>query len=191
MRKYKMTTTTQTTVLRKFNKAELATLKEAAKAKFYNTQNGYDAYAFTDPKTQRPIAGHVEGAYIPVLVVYPTEILKVYKEKLAEGYTLHELEIMPFHGQSMNIYFYRPQTELDASLEKIYQKVTDDYNATIEAENNEIIEREVQLHMANAARLKAEQLATEEQEAAATIRKEVEQALGAVRKAVREQLGAK
>lgn len=186
-----MTATTQTTVLRKFNKTELATLKEAAKTKFMNTQHGHDAYAFTDPKTGRAIAGHVDGAYIPFLVVYPTEILKVYHEKLSEGYTLHELEIMPFVGQSMNIYFFRPQAELDASLEKIYQKVTDDYSATIEAENNDIIEREVQLQVANAARLKAAQLAEEAEAEADRVRKEVEEALGITRKAVRDSLGAK
>lgn len=186
-----MTSTTQSTVLRKFNKAELAVLKEIAKAKFYNSQHGYDAYAFTDPRTGRAIAGHVEGAYIPVLVVQATEILRVYHEKLAEGYQLHELQIIPFVGQSMYIYFYRPQAELDASLEKIYQKVTDDYNATIEAENNEIIEREVQLHMANAARLKAETLAAEAQAEAERVRKDVEDALGATRHSVRASLGAK
>ncbi|KEX94611.1 hypothetical protein HA62_06700 [Pseudomonas putida] len=185
-----MTATTRATVLRKFNKAELAALKEAAKEKYMNTQHGYDAFAFTDPKTQRPIAGHVDGAYIPFLVVHPTDILKVYKEKLAEGYTLHELEIMPFMGQSMNIYFYRPQAELDADLEKVYQKVTEDYNATIEAENESIIEREVQRQLASAARLKAEQEAKDAEEAAAIVRKEVETALGATRAAVRAQLGA-
>ncbi len=39
----------------------------------------------------------------------------------------------------MNIYFYRPHAELDADLEKVYQKVTEDYNATIQAENEAII----------------------------------------------------
>lgn len=186
-----MTTTTRTTVLRKFNKAELAALKEAAKQAFMNTQHGHDAYAFTDPKTQRAIAGHVEGAYIPVLVVYPTEILRTYKEKLAEGYTLHELEIIPFHGQSMNIYFWRPQAELDASLEKIYQRVTDEYNAAIETENNEIIERQVQLHLANTARLKAEQLAAEAQAEEERVRQEVAEELRTARQAVMSDLGAK
>ena len=186
-----MTATTQTTVLRKFNKTELATLKEAAKTKYMNTQHGYDMYASTCPKTGKAIAAHVDGAYVPVLVVYPTEILKVYKEKLAEGYTLHELEIIPFHGQSMYIYFYRPQAELDLSLEKIYQKVTDDYNAAIEAGNEAIIEHEVQLHVANATRLKAAQLAEEAEAEAERVRKEVEEALGVTRKAVRASLGAK
>ncbi|ANJ57438.1 hypothetical protein PMA3_20655 [Pseudomonas silesiensis] len=185
-----MTATTQTTVLRKASKAELEALKEAAREKFYSTQHGHDAFAFTDPKTGRAIAGHVDGAYVPVLVVYPTEILKVYKEKLAEGFTLHELEIVPFQGQSMYIYFYRPQAELDANLEKIYQRVAQDYNAEIEAENNAIVEREVQLLLANAARLKEEQAAKDAEAEADRVRKEVEQALGVARKAVRAQLGA-
>jgi hypothetical protein len=186
-----MTATTQTTVLRKFNKTELATLKEAAKTKYMNTQHGYDMYASTCPKTGKAIAAHVDGAYVPVLVVYPTEILKVYKKKLAEGFTLHELEILPFHGQSMHIYFYRPQSQLDADLKKIYQKVTDDYNTTIVAENNDIIEREVQLHVANAARLKAAQLAEEAEAEAERVRKEVEAALGVTRATVRASLEAK
>jgi len=186
-----MTSTTRTTVLRKFNKGELAALQEAAKAKFYNSQHGYDAYAFTDPRTGRAIAGHVEGAYIPVLVVQATEILRVYHEKLAEGYQLHELQIIPFVGQSMYIYFYRPQAELDASLEKIYQKVAQDYQDGIDTYNNDVIEREVQLHVANAARLKAAQLAEEAEAEAERVRKEVEEALGVTRKAVRDSLGAK
>ena len=186
-----MTTTTRTTVLRKFNKAELAALKETARERFYNTQHGYDQYAFTDPKTGRAIGGFVEGAYIPVLVVQATEILRTYKAQLAQGYTLHELEIIPFHGQSMNIYFYRPQAELDLSLEKIYQRVTDEYNAVIETENNDIIERQVQLHLANTARLKAEELAAEAQAEEAKIREEVAEALRTARQTVMFDLEAK
>lgn len=186
-----MTSTTRTTVLRKVNKVELAALKEAAQASFYNTQHGYDGFAFTDPKTGRAIAGHVEGAYIPVLVVYPTDILKVYREKLGEGYRPHPLDIIPYMGQSVNLYFYRPQAELDASLEAIYQKVTDEYHAEIAAENEAIIEREVQLQVANAARLKAEQLAAETQAETERVRQEVETALGATRQAVRDSMEAK
>lgn len=185
-----MTSTTRTTVLRKFSKTELAALKEAAREKYMNTQHGYDAFASTCPKTGRAIAGHVDGAYIPVLVVYPTEILRVYKEKLAEGYSLHELEIVPFHGQSMNLYFYRPQSEMESDLQKIYQRVTDEYNADIEKENNEIIEREVQLHMANAARLREEQATKDAEAEAERVRKEVAEALSTARKAVISNLEA-
>jgi hypothetical protein len=185
-----MTVTTQSTVLRKEDKAELAAIKETAKAKYYNTQDGYDAYAFTDPKTGRPIAGMVRGAYTYFTVVYLTEILKTYREKIALGFTLHELEAQPLTGHSVNIYFYRPQAEIDADLEIIYEQVAKDYAAEIEAENELIIEREVQLQVANAARLKAAQLAEEEKAEADRVRKEVEAALGVTRKAVRAQLGA-
>jgi hypothetical protein len=183
-----MTASTQATVLRKENKAELAALKDAAKAKFYNTQDGYDAFAFTDPKTGRAIAGMVKGAYTYFTVVYLTEILKTYLEKIELGYTIHELEVQPLTGHSVDIYFYRPQAEIDADLEVIYEQVAQEYAASIEAENEEIIEREVQLQLANAARKKAEQQAKEEEEAAATVRKEVEAALGLTRAAVRASL---
>ncbi|WP_207265144.1 hypothetical protein [Pseudomonas sp. GW101-3H06] len=185
-----MTSATRTSVLRKANKAELAALKDAAKEKFYNTQHGYDQFAFTDPKTLRPIGGMVKGAYTYFTVVYLTEILKTYIEKIELGYTLHELGAQPLTGHSVNIYFYRPQSEIDADLALIYEQVTQEYNAAIEAENTAIIEREVQFQMANTVRLRAEQKARDEQEEADRIRMEVEAELGATRKAVRDSLGA-
>lgn len=184
-----MATATRTTVLRKQNKAELAALKEAAKGKFYATQHGYDEYASIDPTTGRAIGGWVEGAYIPVTVVYATEILRDYHQKLEEGYTLHELGIQPFYGQSLQIYFYRPKAELDESLEKIYQSVTDSYNAEIVAENDRVVERQVQLLLAAEAKKTAEQQAKGQQETADRLRKEVEETLGCLRKQVVEVSG--
>ncbi|MNR62604.1 hypothetical protein D3C85_1846770 [compost metagenome] len=58
----------------------------------------------------------------------------------------------------------------------------------MEQENEAVIEREVQLQVANAARLKAEQQAKEEREAAEAIRKDVEKALGITRASVRASL---
>ncbi|MNX85486.1 hypothetical protein D3C86_1173220 [compost metagenome] len=134
-----MTATTQATVLRKFNKAELASRKDAAKDKFYNTQDGYDQFASFDPKTGRAIAGMVKGAYTRFIVDYMTEILKTYLAKIELGYTLHELEVQPLTGHSAEIYFYRPQAEIDAALEGIYEQVAQAYAAEIESENEAIV----------------------------------------------------
>ena len=77
-------------VLRKHNKQELNSLKEAAVASYNNRQHGYDAHAETDPKTCRPIGKMVVGAYISELVPFATQIIPVYLAKIEEGYTLHE-----------------------------------------------------------------------------------------------------
>lgn len=183
-----MTKTTRTTILRKSNKAELAALQEEAKLRFMNTPHGYDAYAGTDPKTGRAIGAWVEGAYIAETVVPVTEALNVYNKKLEEGYTLHELGMQPYFT-SVQIYFYRPQAELDAALATIYKQVNDDYVASIQAENDAIIERQVQLLMAAEENKKAEQKALEQQQEAERIRKEVAETLQGIRQQVKESLG--
>ncbi|MDD1984848.1 hypothetical protein [Pseudomonas asiatica] len=183
-----MTKATRNTVLRKPNKAELATLQEAAKSRFMNTPHGYDAFAGTDPKTGRAIGAWVEGAYISETVVAVTEILNVYNQKLEEGYTLHELGVQPYFT-SVQIYFYRPQADLDAALATIYKKVSDDYTASIQAENDEIIERQVQLLMAAEEKKKAERKALEQQQEVERIRKEVAETLQGIRQQVKDSLG--
>jgi hypothetical protein len=179
---------TQTSVLRKPVPAELEALKQQAKDKFYMTQHGYDAHAFTDPKSGRAIGANVEGAYVAELVVYPVEIINTYLRMIEAGYALHEFNILPYSQQSVYIYFYRPKAQLDAALKGIYAKVEADYAAEIDTYNEQVIEREVQLHLATKARQQAVEQAKADQEAAAQVRKEVETALGAARKAVKAKL---
>jgi len=183
-----MSKTTRTTILRKPSKAELAALKEEAKFRFMNTAHGYNEYAYTDPKSGRGVSAWVEGAYIHETVVSVTDILRVYHQKLDEGYKIHELGIQPFF-QAVQIYFYRPQEELDAELEKIYQRVTDEYNESIKVENDEIVERQVQLLLAAKEKREVQQKAVEQQQEAERIRVEVEAELRGLRQQVEESLG--
>jgi hypothetical protein len=123
--------TTSTT----FNQAELDTLIEAATFKYKNTQDGYDQFADTDPVTLRPIGRHVKGGYVQEFLVHATQIIPTYGAKLAEGYTLHELDVIN-HGTGYYIYFYKPAAqqaeELNAALTGIKAKYEDAISANLE-----------------------------------------------------------
>ena len=150
-------------ILRKHNKQELNTLKEAAEASYNNRQHGYDAHAETDPKTCRPIGKVLVGAYIPELVLTPAQIIPVYLAKIEEGYTLHELGTMPFAGTSHHIYLYKPQAEQDADIKVIHAAVEAEYKREIEESNRLIVERQVALEEAAIDRQVEKELAAERQ----------------------------
>ena len=148
-------------VLRKHNKQELNSLKEAAVASYNNRQHGYDANADTDPKTGRAIGKVLVGAYIAELVLAPAQIIPVYLAKIEEGYTLHELGALPFAGTSHYIYFYKPQAEQDADIKVIHAAVEAEYRREIDESNRLTVDRQVELELAAAQRRAAEVQASE------------------------------
>lgn len=162
-------------VLRKHNKQELNALKEAAVASYKNRPHGYDAYADTDPKTGRPIGKVLVGAYISELVLAPAQIIPVYLAKIEEGYTLHELGVIPFAGTSHNIYFYKPKAEQDADIKVIHAAVEAEYKREIDESNRLIVDRQVELELAAAQRRAAEVQASELK----TLRAEMEERIRA------------
>lgn len=183
---------TQTqSVLRKHDAKELQQLKDSAKEAYLNTEHGYSAYASTDPATGRAIGGFVIGAYQAELVVYATDILKTYLQKINEGYTLHPFEVQPYAGQSMSIYFYKPQPQQDVDLEGIFSKIEADYAKSIEDYNEALIEREVQMLLAGEERKRSQDRLKQASEDAARIRGEVEAALHSTRKTAKTRLEGK
>ena len=150
-------------ILRKPSKQELNTLKEAAEASYNNRQHGYDAHAETDPKTCRPIGKMVVGAYISELVPFATQLIPVYLAKIEEGYTPHELGVMPYAGTSYHIYFYKPQAEQDADIKVVHTAVEAEYKREIEESNRLIVERQVALEEAAIDRQVEKELAAERQ----------------------------
>lgn len=148
-------------VLRKHNKQELNSLMEAAVASYNNRQHGYDAYADTDPKTGRAIGKVLVGAYIAELVPFATQLIPVYLAKIEEGYTPHELGVMPYAGTSYHIYFYKPQAEQDADIKVVHTAVEAEYKREIEESNRLIVDRQVELELAAAQRRVAEAQASE------------------------------
>lgn len=150
-------------VLRKHNKQELNALKEAAVASYNNRQHGYDAHAETDPKTCRPIGKMVVGAYISELVPFATQLIPVYLAKIEEGYTPHELGVIPFAGTSHNIYLYKPKAEQEADIKVIHAAVEAEYKREIEDSNRLIVERQVALEEDAINRQVEKELAAERQ----------------------------
>lgn len=150
-------------ILRKETKQELQALKDAATASYKGRQHGYDAYADTDPKTGRPIAKMVTGAYAPELVLTPAQIIPTYLAKIAEGYTLHELGTMQHVGTSHYIYFYKPEAQQRADIKALLLEVEAKYKRDIEEHNNALVLRQVELEQASIDRQVEKELAAERQ----------------------------
>ncbi|WP_236190204.1 hypothetical protein [Pseudomonas pharyngis] len=150
-------------ILRKETKQELQALKDAATASYKGRQHGYDAYADTDPKTGRPIAKMVTGAYTPELVLTPDQIIPTYLAKIAEGYTLHEFGTMQHVGTSHYIYFYKPEAQQRVDIKALLLEVEAKYKRDIEEHNSAIVLRQVELEQASIDRQVEKELATERQ----------------------------
>lgn len=151
-------------ILRKETKTELQALKEAASATYKGRQHGYDAYAETDPKTGRPIAKMVTGAYVFERVPSAVQIIPTYLTKIAEGYTLHEFgTIQAFGAVYVDIYFYKPEAQQRADIKALHLEVEAKYKKGIEEHNNAVVARQVELEQENIDRQVETELAAERQ----------------------------
>lgn len=150
-------------ILRKETKQELQALKDTATFAYKSRQHGYDAYAETDPKTGRPMAKMVIGAYAPELVLSPAQIIPTYLAKITEGYTLHEFGTMQHVGASHYIYFYKPEAQQRADIKALLLEVEAKYKRDIEEHNNAIVLRQVELEQASIDRQVEKELAAERQ----------------------------
>lgn len=126
-----------------FHQAELDTLIEAATFKYKNTQDGYDRYADTNPVTLQPIGRHVNGSYVQEFLAHAIQIIPTYVAKLAEGYTLHELDVIN-HGTGYYIYFYKPAAQQAEELKATLAGVKSKYEATVSANLEKLIQLEIE-----------------------------------------------
>ncbi|CAI8959153.1 hypothetical protein [Pseudomonas sp. IT-P218] len=116
------------------------------------------------------------------------ELLDLVLAKMGEGWTRSSTPTYCVSSTFFNVWLMKPVDQQEEDLKALYAEAEAKLRARVAHENEEIVEREVQLQLANAARKKAEQEAKEAEETAATIRKEVEAALGVTRAAVRASL---
>lgn len=179
-------------VLKKVTAKDIQAVKEEVESLYTNRVEGYDVdfQGVSDASGNLP-RRFFRGARVEfVASTGPDELLDIVLAKIGEGWTRSTTATTSIGAAYFNVYLMKPTAQQQEDLRVLYAEAEAKLRAKVEVVNEAIIERQVELHIANAARLKAEQLAKEAQEEAATIREEVEQALGVARKAVRAQLGA-
>lgn len=180
-------------VLKKVTAKDIQAVKDEVESKYLNRIEGHDY----DYQGQQDSSGNWPRRYFHGAIVHfaahpnPDSLLDIVLEKLGEGWTRSVIETTSVGAALFNVFLVKPVAQQQEDLKVLYAEAEAKLRAKVEQENEAIIEREVQLQIAHAAKLKAEQLARDEQEQADRIRMEVEEALGATRKAVRDSLGAK
>jgi hypothetical protein len=168
------------TVLKKVDPKELATRKQVAEYQFRNRVAGYDAYAFTDPATQRPIGAILQGGIEGVLCNSAHDIIPNYIAKTASGYTLNnELSTIPAGPVAFTVYMNRPEADIKRDLVEVLKKVAADYENEIAAYNDAILQKEIESQVQREVRLEQKQQADAEQARRDRITQEVRDALGA------------
>jgi len=136
---------------------------------------------------------YVLGAQVEFVAEYGADsLIDLVLQKLAEGYTRSATPTYCAgnNGVVYNLYMVKPQAQQDEDLKKLYAKAEAKLQASVEKYNESVIEHEVQLQIASAARKRTEELAAAAKAQEERIRKEVEEALRVTRKAVRMDLGA-
>ncbi|OWP73510.1 hypothetical protein [Pseudomonas sp. K2I15] len=157
-------------MLKTLDPKELQSRKSAAEEQFRGRKAGINHFAGVDPVTGRPVGGHQDGGIEAVLVKYAEDLIPVYVEFTAKGYTLTTIGTVALNANTFEVYFNRPESQIKPMLAAILQKVEDDYTAEIEIHNEKFIESEVQAQINIEARRQERELA----EAAAKRRAEIE-----------------
>ncbi|WP_095148043.1 hypothetical protein [Pseudomonas sp. Irchel s3a18] len=184
-------------VLKTITAEDIQAVREEAERLYMSRVEGNDFDFQGEPNEMGELPRRWFLGALVEFVAHPTpdDLLSLVFEKVAEGWTRSTASTTSSNGGGVSVfrvYLKKPIAQQQLDLEILYAEAEAKLRAKVDQENELIVEREVQLQVANAARLKAEQLAKEEQDAAEVIRKEVEQALGRTRQTVRAALkGAK
>lgn len=155
-----------TSVFARFDKAELKVLTDNIKGFYEATTDGESGGE--DGKLK--VGAIVGSAYQDL-----NQMLKDYKRLADAGYTLVEelttvtTGYIPMYWLNMK----KPAKEQAADLKPLFAKAEEKYRAGIEAYNESVVERQVQLVMAGAERKRGEKIAQEKLDEIARIREEV------------------
>jgi len=184
------------TVLKTVTAEDIQAVREEAEHLYISRVEGHDIDFQGVPDEMGELPRRWFRGALVEFVAHPSPdaLLNLVFEKVAEGWTRSTTSTTGSTESGVSVfrvYLKKPAEKLQEDLEVLYAEAEAKLRDRVAQENDAIIEREVALQIANAARLKAEQQAREEQEEADRVRKEVERALGGTRQAVRKSLGAK
>jgi hypothetical protein len=180
-------------VLKTVTAQDIQAAKDEAKRMYMLRVDGFDVDFQGQPDESGNLPRRwMRGAVVEFVASHGVdELLDLVLAKLGAGWTRSSTPTYCVSSTFFNVWLTKPAEQQTEDLKVLYAESEAKLRERIEQENEAIIEHEVQLHMANAARKKAEQEAKDAEEATATARKEVEAALGVTRKAVRTSLGGK
>lgn len=130
-------------MLKSIDSKELQVRKAAAEEQFRGRKAGVNHFAGVDPVTGRPVGGYQDGGIEAVLVKYAEDLIPVYIEYTAKGYTLTTIGTVALDANTFEVYFNRPEAQVKPMLAAILQKVEGDYSAEIEAHNEAFIQQAV------------------------------------------------
>lgn len=174
------------TLFKTVDTTELQARKAAAEEQFRGRKSGINHFAGNDPVTGRPVGGYVEGGIEAVLVKYAEDLIPVYLEYVARGYSLTTVGVISVNASTWEIYMNRPEAQIKPLLESVLQKVEDDYKAEVEAYNNAIVDKAVTEQLAMEERREARELAEEAKARREKIESEVRAAFTAPVKEVKQ-----
>lgn len=174
------------TVLKTVTAKDIKAMKEEVECLYRNRVEGNDIDFQGEPsKTGSLPRRWFLGAIVEFVASNGAdELLELVLAKIGEGWTRSTTITTCTGNLLFRVYLTKPASQQEGDLKVLYAEAEEKLRAKVDQENELIVEREVQLQVANAARLKTEQLAREEQDAVEVIRKEVEQALGRARQEV-------
>lgn len=165
-------------VLRNFDKKELASRQQAAEGAFRSRIHGVSS--ISDVSRFNPNALLVKGAIEAVLCTSVHAILPTFLEKQAQGYTLHNgLDLAAVGPIAYEFYVTRPETDVQKDLAVVFKQVEEEYRAEIDDYNSAILEKEIESQIQREIRLEQKQQADAEQARRDRITAEVKASLGA------------
>lgn len=165
---------------------ELQARKAAAEELFRGRKSGINHFADSDPETGRAVGGYVEGGIEAVLVKYAEDLIPVYLEYVARGYSLATVGVISVNASTWEIYMTRPEAQIKPLLKSVLQKVEDDYKAEVDSYNEALIAKEVAAQIAIEQRRTEREVAEADRARYARIESEVRAALTAPVKEVKQ-----
>lgn len=167
-------------VLKQFDKKELAARQKAEELAFRTRINGISAASAQEISRYNTGALVVKGAIEPILCNSIYYVLPTFVEKQTQGYTLHEsLEIAAVGPLAFEFFMLRPEADVQKDLIEVFQRVEQEYRSEIDSYNAAILQREIDSQVEREIRLEQKQQADSVQARRDRITQEVRQALGA------------
>lgn len=167
-------------VIKKFDKKELAERQQEAETAFRNRINGISAITAEEASRYITGASLIKGAIEAVFCPSVHMILPTYNEKLAQGYKLHEsLDLTSVGPIAFEFYLVRPEADIQKDLLEVFKQVEDAYRAEIEATNKAILAKEIESQIQREIRAEEKVAQEAAQARRERVTAEVKQALGA------------
>lgn len=167
-------------VLKQFDKKELAARQKSEELSFRSRINGLSAITAQETTRFNTGASLVKGGVEAVFCPSVYAILPTFIEKQAQGYTLHEqLDMASVGPVAFEVFMHRPEADIQKDLAEVFKNIEVAYRAEIDAYNAAIINKEIESQVQREIRAEEKLRVETEQARRERIAGEVKSALGA------------